>query len=157
MASYEIREARTDEDYDAARQLIVDYIESLPFEITFQDIADELASLPVRYGPPDGATLLAWDEGGAAVGVVALRPLEPGTAEVKRMYVAPEHREARLGRRLMEVLVERARDLGLGRLRLDTMPELVQANALYERLGFVDIPAYNDNPMDGVRFMELRL
>ena len=102
-----------------------------------------------------GGILVALADG-LAVGMAGLRLLEPGTGEVKRMYLCPEHRGSGLGRRLLREVIGLARELGLTRLVLDTRLELKAANALYESFGFRDIQDYNQNPR-AQRFMELEL
>ena len=141
---------------DDVRPLFLEYAGSLSFDLDFQDFEGELAGLPGDYAPPGGALLLARVSGTPA-GCVALRRIEAGTAELKRLYVRPGHRGLGLGRLLAEAAVEHARELGYQRLRLDTAPEMAAAHELYRSLGFREIAAYRENPVAGARFLELDL
>jgi ribosomal protein S18 acetylase RimI-like enzyme len=110
--------------------------------------------MPGKYAPPAGALLLARDGGGAAVGCVALRPIEPASAcEMKRLYVAPEGRGAGLGRLLVEAVVATAEAIGYREMRLDTLPTMTGAIALYRKLGFKPMAAYYATPVTGTIFM----
>jgi putative acetyltransferase len=133
--------------------LFEEYAASLSIDLCFQNFAQELATLPKMYGPPAGALLLAEIDATPA-GCVAVRNLDATTCELKRLYVRPTHRGHNLGRRLAESALETARALGYQRMRLDTLPEMQQAQRLYESLGFHDIPAYYGDPIEGQRFME---
>lgn len=144
------------EDLAAARRLCQDYAESLGFSLSFDGIDEELASFPAPYAPPGGALLLARLDG-RPVGIVALRPLGRGTAELKRMYVAPVARGLGLGRMLAEAAIARAADLGHRTVRLDTLPSMERAIALYRALGFVDDTAGGPSLVDGAVFLELSL
>ncbi|HET7127185.1 MAG TPA: GNAT family N-acetyltransferase [Lysobacter sp.] len=134
------------------------YATSLPVDLAYQDFDVELASLPGKYGPPRGALLLARGIDGFPLGCVALRPLdEPGTCEMKRLFVAPAARGMRLGSALAGAVIEAARQRGYARLRLDTLPSMTTAIALYRRLGFVSIPPYYEGAPPGTHFMQLDL
>ncbi len=105
----------------------------------------ELASLPGAYGPPGGALLLATADG-APLGCVALRGLQDGACEMKRMFV-PAHAHGRgIGTALGQAVVEEGRRLGYRTMRLDTSIRQDEARRLYRRLGFVDTAPYYDLP-----------
>ncbi len=154
--SMEIRAATSAEDLALARLLFREYAESLPFSLCFQGFEAELAGLPGRYAPPAGRLLLAM-EGGEAAGCIALRVLEPGVCEMKRLYVKPAHRSGGLGRRLAERLIAEARGIGYRVMRLDTSEDMTAARRLYESLGFYRIERYNDDPLEDTIFMEVGL
>jgi ribosomal protein S18 acetylase RimI-like enzyme len=141
---------------DDARQLILEYAASLPFDLTFQGFDDELATLPGAYAPPRGRLLIA-RLGSRSIGCVGLRPLDRHTAELKRLWVRPEARETGVGKLLVGHAVEHARAAGYARIRLDTTPGMEAAQALYRSFGFVEIPAYRPNPIPGATYLELSL
>ena len=154
--SLEIVRATSVDQIATARMLFKEYEASLGIELTFQGFAREVAELPGAYAPPAGRLLLA--TGGAEpAGCVALRPLEGGICEMKRLYVRPTARGARLGRRLAETVIREARAIGYARMRLDTLPSMKEAFALYQTLGFREIAPYYKTPVVGTRFMELDL
>jgi GNAT superfamily N-acetyltransferase len=154
--SIQIVPARFPEDADAVRSILVEYAQSLGFELCFQGFQAELDSLPGRYSPPSGRLLIANTPSGLA-GVVALRDLGSGSCEMKRLYIRPAHRGRGLGRRLCESLIAEAHRIGYRAMKLDTVPQMHDAQRLYDRLGFRDTPPYCENPVPGARFMELTL
>jgi len=147
----------TDEEVKATRELFVEYGQSLGFSLCFQSFDQEYASLPGKYAPPRGRLLLAEVDGQPA-GCVALRPLETGVCEMKRLYVRPEFRGLKLGRRLAETIINEARLIGYQLMRLDTVADkMPEAVALYRTLGFREIAPYTVNPEASVIFLELEL
>jgi len=157
MAGLSIIQASSPAQIEQARNLFDEYAKSLGFSLCFQNFDQELATLPGSYAPPQGRLLLAEYEGELA-GCVALRPLEPGICEMKRLYLLPKFRGKRLGRAIAEHLIAEARQIGYRSMRLDTVePVMGDAVAMYRRLGFREIPAYRKNPMAGTLYMELDL
>ncbi len=155
-APFSIRQATSPADVETARALFVEYQKSLGISLCFQSFDAEVASLPGAYAAPEGRLLLAF-VGDEPAGCIALRKLENGICEMKRLWVRPAFRGMRLGRRLAEAVLSEARTAGYRAIRLDTLPSMREAQALYVSLGFVDIPPYNDHPIEGTRFMEARL
>jgi ribosomal protein S18 acetylase RimI-like enzyme len=129
---------------------------SIAESLCFQGFEAELAGMPGRYGPPGGLLLLAMNDN-HPVGCVALRGLDETTCEMKRLYVIPEYRCIRLGKRLVEELVRRATRLGYTRMVLDTLPEMAQAIRLYRSLGFEGTDRYWDNPIERTIYLEKRI
>src|SRR5208282_3804981 len=130
---------------------------SLGFSLCFQSFDEELKNLPGAYGPPDGRLLLARYAGHAA-GCIALRKLEAGVCEMKRLYVRPDARGRGLGRMLVERLIAEARAMGYERMRLDTIESAMKdAVALYRRMGFREIAPYSAVPIESALWMELVL
>ena len=154
--SLAIVEALSPGDVRVCRELFEEYQRGLGVSLCFQGFDKELATLPGEYAPPRGVLLLARD-GEVCAGCIALRPLMGNDAEMKRLYVRPAYRGSGLGRRLAEEVIARARGMGYSTLKLDTLPQMTGAQALYTSLGFVDTPRYNDNPVEQVRFMALAL
>ena len=142
---------------DQARELFLEYAQSLGFSLCFQNFDKELAGLPGDYAPPEGRLLLAEYEGQVA-GCVALHKLEPGICEMKRLYLRPQFRGKGLGRVLADRIIAEARLIGYERMRLDTVePVMKDAVEMYRRLGFKEIAAYCANPIAGALYMELQL
>ncbi len=151
---FQIGPAETADDLAAAARLFQAYAASLTIDLAYQDFAAELASLPGRYAPPRGVLLLARDGRGQALGCIGLRPLaEAGVCEVKRLYVSPAARGMGLGRALVDAVVAAAERLGYREARLDSLPEMAAAIALYRAAGFAPIEPYYDTPVAGTVFL----
>jgi putative acetyltransferase len=148
--------ASSPDHWAAARRLIEAYAAALDVDLCFQGFDDELRELSHRYGPPDGALLLA-ESGSGYVGCVALHRWSDHACEMKRLYVAPDGRGLGLGRRLTEAIIGEARRIGYSRMLLDTLPSMREAQELYRSLGFVPVSAYRPNPVGGSLFLELTL
>ena len=150
--------ALTPEQIGAARELFAEYSAQLDVDLTFQGFEDELSQLPGEYGEPRGALLLALVDGEAA-GCCALRPLDDvdysNAAEMKRLFVRKAFRGFGLGRQLAEAILEAAKRLDYACVLLDTLNDMEAARALYEELGFEEIPPYYHNPIAGAHYLKV--
>jgi ribosomal protein S18 acetylase RimI-like enzyme len=151
----DIRSADSPEEIAAVRELLGEYSSDFELHLCVDGIAAELAALPGAYAPPRGALLLAWWDG-VAVGSVAVRPLGPDVAELKRLYVRPVARGQQVGERLVLAALAAVREAGYRAVRLDTLPSMEAAQVIYQRLGFRPIPPYG-NAVAGARHFELEL
>jgi ribosomal protein S18 acetylase RimI-like enzyme len=145
------------DDLDAVRVLFRAYAASLPVDLGYQDFATELATLPGKYGPPGGALLIARNPAGQPLGCVGLRPLADGACEMKRLYVDPAARGLGLGRALMDAVVAEATRRRYPEIRLDTLPTMTAAIAMYRAAGFAPIAPYYDTAPAGTLFLGRRL
>ncbi|MBY4596530.1 GNAT family N-acetyltransferase [bacterium BD-1] len=150
--------ALTPEQIGAVRELFAEYSSQLDVDLTFQGFEDELIQLPGEYGEPRGALLLALVDGEAA-GCCALRPLDDvdysNAAEMKRLFVRKAFRGFGLGRQLAEAILEAAKRLDYACVLLDTLNDMEAARALYEELGFEEIPPYYHNPIAGAHYLKV--
>ncbi len=169
-------------EIDAVRAIFRDYANSLGIDLDFQDFEGELAGLPGEYAEPRGTLLLALvdpvnvkEEAGRqaptlkradgtlahVAGCCALRPLDSAdyanAAEMKRLYVRPGFRGLGLGRQLAEAILDAARSAGYGCVLLDTLDDMESARALYEDLGFAEVPPYYHNPVAGAHYLKVDL
>jgi GNAT superfamily N-acetyltransferase len=155
--SYQIMAATTPDQIAQVAGLFRAYAawlaEDHGISLQFQGIDEELATLPGKYAPPQGGLWLAFDADGTPIGCAALRPFDATTAEMKRLYVTPAGRGSGLGKALAERTIDAAGQAGYTRMLLDTGPFMHAAQALYDRLGFRDVPPYYDNPYPGCRYM----
>ncbi|MBI5486450.1 MAG: GNAT family N-acetyltransferase [Deltaproteobacteria bacterium] len=155
-ADIRILPATTPDHVAHARALFLEYAATLGFDLSFQGFDAELAALPGGYAAPGGALLLAY-VGDDVAGCVAMRPFDEGICEMKRLYVRPAYRGLGVGRRLATEIIEAARAAGYARMRLDTVPTMVEAIAMYRAVGFVEIGAYRVNPVEGAVYLEMDL
>lgn len=176
-----ITPAETKEAVKQASALFREYAASLGVDLSFQDFDRELATLPGDYASPTGRLFLALVDGtdplsgtgseqtrflssasfvsstSLASGCIALRQFAGEICEMKRLYVRPQFRGHGAGRALAQAVIQAAREIGYRYMRLDTLPQMTQAQALYCALGFREIPPYRHNPVPGTRYFELAL
>ncbi len=149
--------AETSEQLEQARTLFREYESWLGLKLCFQNFDEEVENLPGNYAKPDGRLLLAFADENLA-GCVALRNLEDGICEMKRLFVRENFRGRKIGNALIEKLIEEARLIGYEKIRLDTyLPKMPKAFALYESHGFREIAPYYHNPYGETLFMEMSL
>ena len=148
----QIFEATADQ-ISIAKELFLEYARSLDFDLAFQDFEKEVAALPGAYSDPDGCILLAFQDAEVA-GCVALRRLEPGIGEMKRLYVKPKFQKRGMGRALANAVIEKAAQFGYPKIRLDTVPTMQAAIQMYRSMGFYSIAPYRENPISGASYLE---
>lgn len=157
MPPFTIRPMNGPEDTVAAQRLLREYHDGMREDRCFVRFEQEIRNLPGDYIPPKGGFLLAWI-GGEAVGCVALKPMgAPGCSELKRFYVRPGFRGQGIGLALFKAVIGLARSIGYQEVRLDTIPTLEKAIAMYRQHGFVEVDPWVDPVPCGVLFMALRL
>ena len=148
--SFAIVPARSRIELTSAAALFRAYAASLPIDLAPQGFSQELDSLPGIYSPPEGELLLA-KRGDHVLGCIGLRPLEPPRiVEIKRLFVRPQARKMGVGQALVSAVLATAQNLGYGEIKLDTLPEMEGAIALYKRNGFVPIAPYGSHPYPGL-------
>lgn len=152
----EIKQVNSEEQIKLTRKLFIEYATYLDFDLDFQNFEEELKTLPGDYSPPDGCILLAFYNDNLA-GCVGLRKFKDEICEMKRLYVRPEFRKKRIGRALSDAIINQALKIGYHFMRLDTLPHMKVAIALYLSLGFKEIKPYCYNPFEGAKFFELNL
>jgi carbonic anhydrase len=148
--------AHQPEEVEIIRELFREYAESAGDGFCFKGFEEELAALPGDYAPPGGRLYLVYMKYEPA-GCVGMRKIQDDTCEMKRLYVRPLHRGKGIGRQLVLQLVKDARKLGYSRMRLDTMPYMKRAQALYRAMGFKRIDSYRADPVPGALYFELNL
>ena len=154
----QLRPPLSPSDWAGVRDIFTEYAHSLTVDLCFQNFESELAALPGDYADPRGTLLLAWVNDNIA-GCCALRPLDSSdysnAAEMKRLYVRPQFRGLGLGRQLSEAILDAARYRAYSCVLLDTLDEMESARALYEDLGFEEIPPYYHNPHAGAHYLKV--
>jgi len=152
--SYKV--ANTIQEFENGKELFLQYANYLNLDLSFQDFFIELKTINKQYNKPRGALLLACNEENV-VGCVGIRELNTDTAELKRMYVLPEYRGNQIGRKLLELCIDIAKELNYSKIRLDTLSSMTQAQNLYRTFGFYEISSYRFNPIKGTVYMEKNL
>jgi ribosomal protein S18 acetylase RimI-like enzyme len=161
MASRDSRRRVTIDDagpaeLPAIREMLQEYRDWVGADLSFQGFAREVQGLPGDYVRPDGRLLIARLDAEAA-GMVAMRRLDASRAEMKRLYVRPTARGARIGHELVARIIDAAREGGYQSIVLDTLPVMQSAQRLYAEFGFVDIAPYYESPLPGTRYLGLTL
>ena len=151
----QIEDAR---DLEVVRSLFRAYVDWLGIDLSYQGFEEELAALPGKYVPPDGALLVAKNAGGDILGCVGLRPFDgSGRCEMKRLYVLPEGRGLGVGGALVASVLEAAVQRGYREMLLDTLPTMTGAIKLYNAAGFEEVAPYYETPIAETLFFRKEL
>ena len=165
----EVYQVETDEDRRHVRALFLEYLQwanarlndefGINFDIEAM-VEQDMQDLG-KFCPPPGRLLLA-DHHGQVAGIACMQRIREGVGEVKRMYVRPEFRRKGIGKRLLEGLLDQARDVGYSKVYLDSVRFMKAAHALYRSMGFREIDPYPESEIpEEFRpnwvFMEIRL
>ncbi len=143
----------TEKNLPTLHALFVEYQKSLRISLCFQNFDAELASLPKPYDEPNGCILILKVET-EIVGVVALKCLEEGICEMKRLYIKPAYQGFGFGRKLTEKLIEEAKVKKYKIMKLDTLNRLEAAVKLYRSMDFIETKPYNYNPEEDILYFE---
>lgn len=147
-------------ELEIVRKLFADYQKELGEDLCFQSFEAELKDPLIKYGSPSGVILLAYYNASVA-GCIALMQIPSAdgikTCEMKRLYVKPGYRQHKVGKALVEQLINAAKELGYQRMKLDTLEKLQPAIGLYKKYGFTETSSYYENPLPHVVYMEKRL
>jgi ribosomal protein S18 acetylase RimI-like enzyme len=156
-SDYRLAAVESSRDLDIIRELFQEYADGLGIDLAYQGFDQELAQLPGRYAPPAGDLVIAWQKG-RALGCVGLRPLDlPGTCELKRLYVRPAARGARIGLALAKCAIESATAKGYRQIMLDTLPSMTPAIVIYRALGFAPTAPYSATTAPGILYFAKQL
>lgn len=154
---YEILPANNAKLLTEVQRLFLEYETWLNVDLCFQGFEEEVNSLPGKYSPPDGRLYIVKDNS-SYIGCIALRKIEDGICEMKRLYLTESARGKGIGYKLIKLIIQDAKDIGYNTMRLDTIKEkMPKAVSLYESHGFREIEPYYNNPNPHTLFMELDL
>ena len=151
-----IKQALTGKLIKQARKLLIEYVNYLGIDLSFQNFKEELKTFPGDYNPPEGCILLAYCKDKLA-GCVSVRKFQDDICEMKRLYIRPKYRRKNVGRDLSNAIIHKSKEIGYKYMRLDTLPFMKEAITLYLSLGFKEIAPYCYNPFKGAKYYELKL
>ena len=144
------------DDLENIKLLFNEYTTMLGVNLAFQGYDDEIKNLPGKYAMPYGRLYIAYYDNKAA-GCIALRKFGNDGCEMKRLFVRPEYRHLKIGKKLVDKIIEDARELKYKYMVLDTLSNLHEAVSLYRKSGFQEVEAYYENPLDNVLYFKLEL
>lgn len=157
QVNFSFLEATTPAHYETAVKLIKAYMAFLNEDLCFQSVDSELKNLPAMYSGQKGGMILCRTDDDKYAGMVAIREKKETVCEMKRLYVLPEYQGQGIGKKLSELIIDKARKLGYETMVLDTLERLQPALHLYTHLGFSRTAAYYQNPLPGVVYMKKAL
>jgi RimJ/RimL family protein N-acetyltransferase len=151
---YKIAETR--EEFQDGKKLFLQYAASLNIDLSFQHFEEELETIEQQYNKPGGALIIAYNSD-HPIGCAGLRRIDTEIAELKRMFVLAGYTGKGIAKEMLGGIINIARELNYKKLRLDTLPDMIQAQHLYRSFGFTAITPYRFNPVEGAVFMEKEL
>ena len=157
MQNYQFILAKEKNDFDKGKELFLEYTKSKKFDLSYQNFDTELNKINIQYSFPAGGLILIQDNNNNYVGCGGIRKHKDSIAELKRMYIKPDHRGKGLGKKLLVFLIELVKKLGYKKIWLDTLESLKEATHIYRNFGFIQIDAYRYNPNPDVLYFELEL
>lgn len=155
--AYQFIFAKTENEFQKAKILFLEYAKSLNFDLCFQNFESELNTLNIQYNLPYGRLILVLNENNFEIGCVGIRKLDKKISELKRMYVKKEFRNKGIGKKLLQSAIEESKKLGYEKIQLDTISTMTEAISLYEKFGFAEISSYRYNPFENAKYFELNL
>lgn len=162
MKMLDIYRAKTNEDLDAVKGLIKEYVASWsqfdgPRNIKeVEKACGQLENLLDDFGPPDGCLLLAKYDS-KAVGCIALEKYDTDICQMKRLYVSPKFRRLNIGRELALHVIDRSQTIGYKQMLIHTLKRMKEGYELYKSLGFQAIAPYEDSPKDDAVFYGIEI
>ncbi|MEP6617825.1 MAG: GNAT family N-acetyltransferase [bacterium] len=151
-----VREVTDSRDIDHVRRLVRAHGDARATTPGVENVYADADRMPGVYAPPRGGIWLAV-AADAPIGCVALREIDNGAGEVKRMFVDAEWRGRGVGRSLLGTLIAGARSRGYETLRLGTLADMEVAQGLYQSIGFTQVSRYRPDELTDTRFYELSL
>lgn len=142
------------DDLENVKLLFNEYTAMLGVNLAFQGYDAEIKNLPGKYAMPSGRLYIAYC-GNKAAGCIALRKFGEDGCEMKRLFVRPEYRHLKIGKKLVDKIITDAQELKYKYMVLDTLSNLHGAVALYKKSGFHEVEAYYENPLDNVLYFKL--
>jgi N-acetylglutamate synthase-like GNAT family acetyltransferase len=147
------KKLETEDEIIKAKELIIEYIKWLNQDLTYQDIDDELMYFPQRYKEPNGTFIVAKDNNDI-IGCVGLKKLEKDICEMKRLFVKDTYKGKGVGKKLVEIILQEAKNKNYKKIRLDTLKTMENALKIYYKNNFYEIGAYYNNPNSNVIYLE---
>jgi ribosomal protein S18 acetylase RimI-like enzyme len=138
------------------KKLVMEYVEWLNFDLSFQNIDDELNNFPGKYKEPGGAFYIARD-GNNVIGCVGLKKMDNKICEMKRLFVSNNYKGKGIGKKLVEIIINEGKIKEYEKMRLDTFNKMETALKIYCKYGFYKIEPYVYNPNEGVIYLEKKL
>jgi len=156
MEKITVKYAKETNDYVEGKKRILEYVDWLGVDLSFQNFDNEINDLPKMYGVPNGSLIIAMTNE-TTIGVAGIRKLDNDVCELKRMYVQPRYRKLGIGDAMMQLAIKYAKSQQYKKMKLDTDKSMNQAISLYLKTGFVEIPPYRFNPYETALYFELDL